>query len=421
MPCATSPSKTVRTMEHTAPPVPTGPDLNTFDMAADTAAHPGWSACTRRRPAPGSPSMPPASPTAPQGCWPGPDRDPAPGLRSFKGPLRSRHTRRYRPLRGCHRSCHCRHASRPAARELPVPSSRLERWVRPIPPFLMREAAVGTVEPDRSSDPACGSGQGCALWNQAATDLSTPYPRSRTGPRATLRRNRRSDAGSPRADRHGPRLPLVQPRARALRSATAAGAGLWMPVLASVARAIGSDHRRMRSGRPGCPRGAGRPDTDRGLRCGPGAVASRAGHPAPPQHPSPAPGRGGLAGGRHAARMGRRRRHRASTLARASPALRLTLGRCTSEWQWGQNDAAMIKVAIETDRTATGKSYHGKGLDQIKGVISNAPAGRLRVLSRRGKYVYSKQDMKESVQTGSLREDIGGTLIHWELNLGTEL
>jgi len=33
---------------------------------------------------------------------------------------------------------------------------------------------------------------------------------------------------------------------------------------------------------------------------------------------------------------------------------------------------------------------------------------------------YSKQGSEESVQTDALREDIGGTLIHWELNLDAE-
>ncbi len=82
------------------------------------------------------------------------------------------------------------------------------------------------------------------------------------------------------------------------------------------------------------------------------------------------------------------------------------------------DDANMIAAAVESERTSTAKSYHGKGLPQIKHVIKNAPAGQLRILSRRGKYVYSKRGGMESVLTGVLKEDIGGTLIHWELNMG---
>ena len=80
-----------------------------------------------------------------------------------------------------------------------------------------------------------------------------------------------------------------------------------------------------------------------------------------------------------------------------------------------KNDAMMIQIAVEHPRSATGMSHRGKGLQQIRGVVDHAPRGRIRILSRRGRYIYTKG---EGVQMGVLSEDLGGTLIHWQLGLG---
>ena len=81
-----------------------------------------------------------------------------------------------------------------------------------------------------------------------------------------------------------------------------------------------------------------------------------------------------------------------------------------------RNDAMMIKAAMAVQRSATKKSNRGKGLAQIQNLIDRAPEGQLRILSRRGEYIYQKKEAEgESVKTRTLKGDIGGTLIHWRL------
>ena len=51
------------------------------------------------------------------------------------------------------------------------------------------------------------------------------------------------------------------------------------------------------------------------------------------------------------------------------------------------DDAAMIKAAIELGRTATQKTYQGKGLQDIKRFVENNEDARLKILSLRGEYL----------------------------------
>jgi len=87
----------------------------------------------------------------------------------------------------------------------------------------------------------------------------------------------------------------------------------------------------------------------RGLRCGPGTAGPHTGDPAAtPRSASPDRSAGavpdpagcarfamGLLTGQDPAEAGKRRGHRVSPRARASPSLRVTPGCCASEWQWG--------------------------------------------------------------------------------------
>ena len=83
-----------------------------------------------------------------------------------------------------------------------------------------------------------------------------------------------------------------------------------------------------------------------------------------------------------------------------------------------QDDAMMIKAAMEINRSSTNEKNRGKGLSQIQNLIKLAPKGKLRILSRKGEYIYNKVDGKKpSVNTRTLEGDIGGTLIHWHLNV----
>ncbi len=80
------------------------------------------------------------------------------------------------------------------------------------------------------------------------------------------------------------------------------------------------------------------------------------------------------------------------------------------------NDAMMIKAAMEISRTETKESNRGKGLAQIQKLIELSHKGKLRILSKKGEYIYSYEEGKKPyVKTNNLEGDIGGTLIHWHL------
>ena len=79
----------------------------------------------------------------------------------------------------------------------------------------------------------------------------------------------------------------------------------------------------------------------------------------------------------------------------------------------------MIKATMEKRRSSTNESNRGRGLVQIQNLIDHAQAGRLRISSRSGEYIYQKGEGKEgeNVRSRTLKGDIGGTLIHWSLNV----
>ncbi len=79
-----------------------------------------------------------------------------------------------------------------------------------------------------------------------------------------------------------------------------------------------------------------------------------------------------------------------------------------------EDDGLAIRAAMKVAVTATDQSHRGKGLPRMKKFIDHCRAGRLRILSRRGEYVYRKND---KTQTYNHPAEFGGTLIEWEVSL----
>jgi hypothetical protein len=53
-----------------------------------------------------------------------------------------------------------------------------------------------------------------------------------------------------------------------------------------------------------------------------------------------------------------------------------------------EHDREALEVAMQLSATSTGRSERGKGLSKIRHVVADCPGARLRVISRRGNYVY---------------------------------
>jgi hypothetical protein len=82
-------------------------------------------------------------------------------------------------------------------------------------------------------------------------------------------------------------------------------------------------------------------------------------------------------------------------------------------WQGDKvDDGEQIEAAIEVSRSSTGEPGRGQGLSQVINLIENAGGGRVRILSRRGEYIYEK-GAKPIVR--NLVTPIGGTLIEWDV------
>ncbi|MDE0101654.1 MAG: hypothetical protein OXN89_04685 [Bryobacterales bacterium] len=78
------------------------------------------------------------------------------------------------------------------------------------------------------------------------------------------------------------------------------------------------------------------------------------------------------------------------------------------------DDGQRIHAAMETGRSMFRQQGRGHGLAQMRSLVDLAPSGSLRILSRKGRYIYEK-DAGERVDT--LDGLIGGTLIHWRFRL----
>lgn len=83
------------------------------------------------------------------------------------------------------------------------------------------------------------------------------------------------------------------------------------------------------------------------------------------------------------------------------------------------DDASLIRAAMEVGRSQTGLSHRGEGLIKIKGYTDDVENGRLRILSGRGEYIYApgEPDPKDRERRITHKTSIGGTLIQWEATL----
>lgn len=78
------------------------------------------------------------------------------------------------------------------------------------------------------------------------------------------------------------------------------------------------------------------------------------------------------------------------------------------------DDGSVIREAIESSRSRTGKSYRGKGLRQLVDAIDKMKDGNLFVFSNKGCYIYKSAGATE---VRSFADSILGTLILWTVPL----
>jgi len=83
----------------------------------------------------------------------------------------------------------------------------------------------------------------------------------------------------------------------------------------------------------------------------------------------------------------------------------------------GFKDAAMIKAAMEVDRTGTLKSDRGKGLPDMKKFIERKGSGYLSIISKHGLYKFTVNGENFSTETMRFETPINGTLILWKAAL----
>lgn len=86
-----------------------------------------------------------------------------------------------------------------------------------------------------------------------------------------------------------------------------------------------------------------------------------------------------------------------------------------------RRDAAMIKAAMELDRTRTGESDRGKGLQDLLEFVRQRGAGYLSVLSGKGLYKHSIDGGEVKVKSEHFENAIRGTLIIWSATLNSGL
>lgn len=81
-----------------------------------------------------------------------------------------------------------------------------------------------------------------------------------------------------------------------------------------------------------------------------------------------------------------------------------------------KDDARLIDAAVNFQRSQTGQSHRGHGLkDDVKGYIESHRAyGRLRIISRRGQYIYERDaEGSDKSQLNTISDDLVGTFIEW--------
>jgi len=82
-----------------------------------------------------------------------------------------------------------------------------------------------------------------------------------------------------------------------------------------------------------------------------------------------------------------------------------------------KRDEVLLRAAVEIDRTSTGKSDRGKGLQDLLEFIRQRKNGYLSILSMNGLFKFSMNDGEESIKTEHFENPICGTLIIWNAKL----
>lgn len=83
----------------------------------------------------------------------------------------------------------------------------------------------------------------------------------------------------------------------------------------------------------------------------------------------------------------------------------------------GKKDEALLRAAVELDRTSTEQTDRGKGLQDLLEFIKQRKMGYLSILSMKGLYKFSIENNKTSIKTESFSNPIHGTLIIWKVTL----
>ena len=82
-----------------------------------------------------------------------------------------------------------------------------------------------------------------------------------------------------------------------------------------------------------------------------------------------------------------------------------------------KKDAAMLKAAIQLDRTSTEKTDRGKGLQDLLEFVRKREDGYLSILSAKGLYKLTLNRAKETSKSKHFMNAIDGTLIIWSVTL----
>jgi len=81
------------------------------------------------------------------------------------------------------------------------------------------------------------------------------------------------------------------------------------------------------------------------------------------------------------------------------------------------SDGAMIHAAMEVGRSRMGQTHRGKGLNDLKQIIDLCQAGTLRILSKKGEYVYRVRNGKSVSLAQGHDLALNGTLVEWTIPL----
>lgn len=81
------------------------------------------------------------------------------------------------------------------------------------------------------------------------------------------------------------------------------------------------------------------------------------------------------------------------------------------------SDGAMIHAAMEVGRSRMGQTHRGKGLNDLKQIIDLCQSGTLRILSKKGEYVYRMRNGKALSIVQGLETPLNGTLVEWTIPL----